>query len=98
MNKLASILAALSLTAASSSAVANPPNPPGQNGADAELLGFCHDLLAEFQGNLNLGECMSFNSVSDPGFRTKLCDYLLETDQLEDFDFTSYSDCVRNIS
>ncbi len=98
MRKTALLLAALSLAGAPTALTANPSSPPnsGADGVNGELLAFCYSLFDVYP-SLNLGECMSFNSVSDPGFKTHLCDLLRETDGYADWGVTSYSDCVRNV-
>jgi hypothetical protein len=64
-------------------------------GANAELLEFCYDLIASGDfPDLNLGECMSFNIVPEQGFAAHFCDFLRETDQLGD---VTYAECVRNL-
>ena len=82
-----------------SAALADPSSPPGQNGSNAELLQSCYDKLAsgDFSDSLTLGRCMAFNSVSDDGFVTQLCQFFRGEDLLEDFGFTNYSDCVKNL-
>lgn len=94
------VLAGLALFAASlttpvaSTAVAQDGGLKGQ-----ELKEYCYDLIesGEF-GPLNLGECMSFNeTIGRAGFVAHLCDALLELELLDDFGFTSYSDCVRRL-
>lgn len=44
---------------------------------------------------LNLADCLSFDNAPDAVFKTQVCDFLREADQLRDFDFSSYSDCLR---
>ena len=92
-------LAVGSITAPSTPANADPANPPGQNGANAELLQFCTDLLqsGEFSEALTFGRCMAFNTTSDQGFATQFCGYLRGEGLLGDYGFVSYSDCVVNI-
>lgn len=66
-------------------------------GVNAAKLQLCYDLIESgTYPTLQLGECMSFNSVSEQGFVAHLCDLLRETDAYDDFGFTSYSDCIRN--
>ena len=93
------ILHGLIAAAVTASAALTPVTPalaqatPSQ-GANAELLEFCYDLIASgLFPDLNLGECVSFNIVPDKGFGPHFCDYLRETDQLGDM---SYSECVRS--
>ena len=95
MTRLALLFAAFSMAIVPTAAGANPQSPPGQNGHNAELLGFCTSLFEIFP-TLNFGECMSYNLSSDAGFKTRFCDMLVETGVLGDYGYTSYSDCVRN--
>ena len=91
------IIAGLALVAASIStapiAVAKDEGPKGQ-----ELKEYCQGLIESGNfGPLNLGECMSYNETMDrAGFAAHLCDALLELGLLEDFGFTSSSDCIVN--
>ena len=64
-----------------------------------ELREYCYALIDSGNfGPLNLGECMSYNeTMGRAGFAAHLCDALLELGLLEDFGFTSFSDCVRNV-
>ena len=93
------ILAGLALLAGSlttpiaSTAVAQDGGVKGQ-----ELREYCYALIESGDfGSLNLGECMSFNeTMGREGFVAHLCDALLELELLDDFGFTSYSDCILN--
>ncbi len=68
------------------------------NGANAELHEFCQDLIASgYYPTANYGECISFNSTSESGFKAHFCDFLRESDAYADWGFTSYSDCIRNL-
>lgn len=68
------------------------------NGANAELHEFCTGLVASgIFPDLNYGECMSYNRTSLSGLRAHVCDQLRETGELDDYGFSSYSECVRNI-
>lgn len=79
-------------------APAAPPPTSNNQGANAELLQFCAELIqsGEFPA-LVLGECMSFNITSYQGFKAHLCDYIRSNDLWDEFGVTSYSDCVRNV-
>lgn len=81
------------ITPIASGAVAQDGGVKGQ-----ELREFCYGLIESGQfGPLNLGECMSFNeTMGRAGFVAHICDALLELELLEEFNFTSYSDCIRN--
>lgn len=98
MKKIGLIIAALALSVTPSTAFADPPQQPddGQNGVNGALLAHCYNHIQKAPTG-NLGECMSFWDASEQGFTSKFCDYLLETDQLEDYGFVSFSDCVRTL-
>lgn len=100
MRRLVPALAAavLAASAVSFQAQAEPAGPGNSQVENRQLQQFCYDLIAggEFP-DLVLGECMSFNNTSDAGFKAHLCDMLRGTGQLNDWGFSSYSDCVRNI-
>jgi hypothetical protein len=51
--------------------------------------------LATGAADLDLADCLSFADAPEPLFRAEVCNFLRETRQLEDFNFTSHSDCVR---
>jgi hypothetical protein len=103
MFKAVGLLVSAALTASvvmiPSAALADPSNPPGQNGSNAQLLQSCYDKLAsgDFSDSLTLGRCMAFNSVSDQGWATQVCQFFRGEDLLEDFGFESFSDCVTNL-
>lgn len=99
--KRISLLVAAFVTAVSFSgaAVAAPASAQDRPPAVNEFRQACHDLIAtgEFP-TMNFGECLSFDVTADPqGFKAHLCDAILETADLADLGFTSYSDCIRNI-
>ena len=91
-------LAASLLAAPAFAAPAAPPSTSNNQGANAELLQFCADLIdSGTYPALVLGECMSFNITSYQGFKAHLCDYIRSNDLWEDFGVTSFSDCIRNV-
>lgn len=98
MNPFVARLAAacLGMTALSPT-MADPPSPAPPRGDNAGTLDFCVFLMSleQFE-EMNLGECMSFNSVSEDGFAPHGCDALREFGLLDDLGYDSYSDCVRN--
>jgi len=91
---MALFISAAATPAAPVIAQATPPQ-----GANAEVIALCYDLLAsgEFSDALNLGQCMSFNLTSDQGFSTQFCHYLRGEGLLEDAGFEDYDDCIRNL-
>ena len=52
-------------------------------------------LLATGAADLNLADCLSFDNAPEPVFITEVCNFLHETEQLEDFKFASRSECIR---
>ena len=63
-----------------------------------EALAFCKSVITDPPQDRNLGtlgECTSIFTVPDPGFAAHICDLWLERDQLEDFGYATYSECVR---
>jgi hypothetical protein len=44
---------------------------------------------------LNLADCLGFDTAPDAVFRTQVCGFLREADQLRDYYFSSYSDCLQ---
>lgn len=75
----------------SSTASAQDGSPPETR----QRQEFCYALIASgLFPDLNLGECMSFNSVSDQGFIAHVCDQLRETGELGDM---TYAQCVRSL-
>jgi hypothetical protein len=99
--KRISLLVAAFVTAVSFSGapVAAPASAQDRPPPVNEFQEACHDLIATGAfPTMNFGECLSFDVTPFPhGFKAHLCDALLETDQLADLGFTSYSDCIRDI-
>lgn len=91
--------AALAISAAATPAAPAMAQATPAQGANAEVIALCYDLLAsgEFSDTLNLGQCMSFNVTSDQGFSTQFCHYLRGEGLLEDAGFEDYDDCIRNL-
>ena len=99
--KLIKLLVATALFATASAAPIAPASASqtDNNGANAELHAFCQELIANGTfPTLSLGECMSFNRTSASGFAAHFCDFIRENEDFADYGFTSYSDCVRNIT
>lgn len=94
MNRF-SMLLATAILAAPTPSLAEPPVTIQQH--NPELIEFCYGLMDSGAfPTLNLGECMSFNLTSIPGFTAHFCDFVRESDAYADFGFESYSDCVRS--
>jgi hypothetical protein len=98
MRKLFAGLASLALMAAplpiaNVSALQAAPSGPGVN---QEVLDYCYDLIEQFPG-VPLGVCMSFNLTQNTyGWLPQVCAYFEDSGLLEDYGFTSFTDCVRN--
>jgi hypothetical protein len=92
-------VALASVTAPSTPAFANPASPPGQNGANAELLSFCEQLITsgDFTDALNFGRCMAFNDTSFEGLATQTCQALRGEGELAENGFDSFEDCVTTL-
>jgi hypothetical protein len=77
----------------------------GSPGANRDYIEEVQQLCSEIVGSqefplLNWGECMSFNVVSEQGFRTAFCKALregAEGNTLESFGFEDFDDCIRNL-
>ena len=52
--------------------------------------------LATGVAPLGLAECFGLANAPEPAFRTQLCSFLHATGQLEDFDFASRAQCLRD--
>lgn len=100
MRKISMLIALTMLTAplaTPTSAMAYATAAPAPQTGNGSVLDYCTALIASgIYPTLNYGECVSFNSSSDAGFKTKFCDFVRETANYSDFGFKSYSDCVRN--
>lgn len=45
----------------------------------------------------DFAECLRLDRAQDAAFTAHVCDFLRDTDQLADFDFAKYFDCVRDL-
>ena len=92
--KMLNGLAAAAMTLSAALTPMTPALAQPTQGANAEVLELCYSLIESgIFPDLNLGECVSFNIVSDKGFAPHFCDFLRETDQLGDM---TYAECVRS--
>lgn len=97
--KLAGIVSAAALVCASTSSP-SIAEPSANHDYIQAVQEFCSTIVGVGQfATLSWGECMSFNVVSEQGFRAHFCDALREggLGTLEDYGFDSYSDCIRNL-
>jgi hypothetical protein len=101
MKRIGPITAAALLLAPMSSAAGAQQGSPGENRNYVhQVQDFCTEIVGsdDFPG-LNWGECMSFNVVSEDGFRTAFCKALREGQDggLESWGFEDFDDCVQNL-
>jgi hypothetical protein len=97
-------MAAVSFLAAAAFLAAAQPLAPPVSGEQASPSAIrarhevCYILAAAgAYPALNLADCLSFDQAPDAAFKTQVCNFLRETDQLEAFDFASHSACFRNL-
>ena len=45
----------------------------------------------------DLPQCLSFDSAHNAAFSAYACNFLRDTEQLEDFRFPTYATCLRNL-
>jgi hypothetical protein len=57
----------------------------------------CYELVMAPAYPAKLAECLSFDGAQDARFTAYACDFLRNTDQLADFDFSTYSACTRHL-
>ena len=80
---------------------AQPPTPTaiGQTSGPAAIRArheICYALAAGASDPaLDLAGCLNFDNAPEAAFRTQVCSFLRESEQLQDYNFASYSDCVR---
>ena len=97
MTRFVTILSAAVLLGSQPGALAAQPSPDPGSGNNSATFDLCRYYMSlEDYASMNLGECMSFNNVSEPGFAPHDCDAFREFGLFEYFGFDSYSDCVRN--
>ena len=101
MKRIWLIAAAALVLAPMTSAAQAQAGSPGANRDNIQAVQeFCSSIVGVGQfADLNWGECMSFNVVSEEGIRAHICDGLREggLGTLEEFGFDSYADCVQNL-
>ncbi len=97
MNKIFTLTSAFALALTSTMATPQVANAQGKSDAAKAQRDACYALIAggDYPG-LNLGECLSFDNAAWPGFKAHVCDFFRETGLLDDYEFDSYSDCIRN--
>ena len=88
----------LSIFATAAFLVAAQPvtdQPPGSRAIKARRE-VCY-MLATSGGypGLNLGECLSLDRAPDAVFNGQVCSFLRDAEQLRDYDFDSFADCIR---
>jgi hypothetical protein len=91
----------VSLAVAVLAASAQPPTPTtiSQAAGSAEIRArheVCYALAAGASDPaLDLAGCLSFDKAPEAVFWTQVCSFLRESDQLQDYNLASYSDCIR---
>ena len=85
--------------AAAALAASPTPTAIGPAGGPAAIRArhaICHELAAGASDPaLDLAGCLSFDKAPEAVFRTQLCSFLRESEQLQDYNLASYSDCMR---
>lgn len=92
------------LAAAALAASAQPPATaptvtvqPGSSAAIGARHEVCYALATEpSYPALDLAGCLSFDKAPEATFRTQVCGFLRESEQLQDYRFATYSDCIRS--
>jgi hypothetical protein len=57
----------------------------------------CYALATAPAAPADLARCLNLDRAPATAFTAYVCSFLLHTDQLEDFDFTTYSACLRDL-
>jgi hypothetical protein len=57
----------------------------------------CYMLATGAAYPLKLRDCLMFARLPDPAFKTQVCNFLKQTEQLTDFEFTSYAACLGQV-
>lgn len=74
------------------------PAPTPQITADQAIARheICYNLATAAAYPLDLRDCLAFAQSPDADFKTEVCNFLKDTAQLMDFEFTSYTACMRH--
>jgi|1186.fasta_scaffold94219_3 hypothetical protein len=75
------------------------PAPVQQSSADQAMARheICYMLATGVAYPLELRDCLTFAQSPDPGFKTQVCKFLKQTEQLADFEFPSYAACLGEL-
>ena len=57
----------------------------------------CYALATAPAAPADLARCLNFDRAPATTFTAYVCSFLAQTDQLEDFDFLTYSVCLREL-
>jgi hypothetical protein len=57
----------------------------------------CYALATAPAYQAKLADCLSLDRAQDATFTAHACNFLRDTDQLEDFNFPNYSGCLRDL-
>jgi len=73
------------------------PAPALDIGAAQQIAhrGICYRLATAQAYPLDLRDCLAFALSPDAAFKTEVCNFLRDTAQLADFDFSSFAECLR---
>jgi hypothetical protein len=75
----------------------NAPAPARQGSAQDQAMArqeICYKLATGTAYPLDLRDCLEFAHSSDAAFKTQVCNFLKDTEQLVEFEFTSYAACL----
>jgi hypothetical protein len=77
----------------------DPPAPNPQSSADQVMARqeICYVLATGTVYPLKLRDCLAFARSLDAEFKTQVCNFLKDTEQLVDFEFASYAACLRSV-
>ncbi|MFL6729194.1 MAG: hypothetical protein ACJ8E3_04260 [Sphingomicrobium sp.] len=93
------VLAAAALAASAQPAAAAPTMAPQSASSAAIRLRHevCYALATgSSYPTFDLAGCLSFDKAPEAAFRTQVCSFLRESEQLQDYRFASYGDCVHS--
>ncbi|WP_156029992.1 hypothetical protein [Sphingomonas sp. URHD0057] len=78
----------------------NAPAPARQGRAPDHAMArqeICYELATGTAYPLDLRDCLEFAHSPDAAFKTQVCNFLKDTGQLVDFEFTSYAACLGHV-
>lgn len=84
------------IVAAAFVAPAATARPESEGRPDAKMRHEICYVLATGTARFNLADCLSFDHAPEPVFRAEVCNFLRESEQLQDFGFAAHSQCLRD--